>query len=120
MTPSKPPPPIARKSSGPAWAASSSTFAPPNAAPGPSSPDTRSFSLLAIQQAEIDFAGKSVKQPAKSLVQIQEEERKAQVARADEAEFMRWWQEEEARMKKATPDVQGGGRGGRGGGRGGS
>lgn len=115
------PPGVQRRvSQNAAWAAST-TFAPP-ALPVITSPDARSFSLLAIQQEEIDRAGQ-VKAPAKTFAQIQDEERNAEQERAQEAEFMRWWQEEEARTAKET----GGGaskgagvKGGRGGPKGGS
>jgi hypothetical protein len=87
------------------------------------SPTAQSFSLLAIQQEEQDFADRSAKKPTKSLLEIQEEEQKARVAQAQEAEFMRWWQEEEARIAKesggssGSGGARGGARGGRGGGR---
>ncbi len=104
-----------------AWAQAS--FAPPPIyqLPTPSSPNTQAFSLLAIQQQERDLADR-VKQPIASLAEIQEEERKAEEARVAEVEFMRWWQDEEARIAKENTggNAGGSGRGGRGGTRGGT
>ncbi|WWD16076.1 hypothetical protein CI109_100501 [Kwoniella shandongensis] len=124
-------PPIAsRKISGPvpsnnaAWA-TPTTFAPSPAPPilatSPTTAATQSFSLLAIQQEERDIAEMSTKKPAKSLIQIQEEEREAEKARIQEQEFMRWWQEEEARLAKEENPSRSNGmtKGGRGGGGGG-
>ncbi|WVR05289.1 hypothetical protein IAU60_002302 [Kwoniella sp. DSM 27419] len=98
------PPPIGatpqRKISGGAAWSTPTTFAPPPA-PVAVSPSA-SFSLLAIQQHERDIAEQSARKPAKSLVQIQEEERKAEEDKVQEEEFMRWWAEEEARMAGGT------------------
>ncbi|ORY24955.1 hypothetical protein BCR39DRAFT_545340 [Naematelia encephala] len=97
---------------GPAWN-SAAGFAP-----GPSvvaaSPDSRSFSLLAIQQQERDFADQT-KKPTRSFAEIQEEERRVISEKAQEEEFMRWWQEEEARVAKDPDSGTSSGRGGRGG-----
>ena len=106
-------------SGGPAWS-TPTTFAPTPAAS--SSPDTRAFSLLAIQQAEQDFAERSGRPKAvKSFAEIQAEEREVEVKRKEEAEFKRWWEEEQVRLKgDAGESSSGRGRGrGRGGSRGG-
>lgn len=123
---------LPRRTSGPVWSASAATpFAPPPsytspAGPGPSTSPSQAFSLLAIQQEERDYADRQVKKPVKSLADIQREEREAQTARDQEDEFMRWWQEEEARLAResgvggaAGADGGGGGARGRGRGRGG-
>ena len=81
------------------------------------SPESRSFSLLAIQQEEKAFASR-VQLPTKSFAEIQEEERDAERSRAEEVEFMRWWQEEEARVTKNPAGNGASQNGGRGRGRG--
>ncbi|OCF36502.1 hypothetical protein I316_01751 [Kwoniella heveanensis BCC8398] len=117
ITPVKlgPPPPGSaqpRKTSGGAAAWSTpTTFAAPQPII-PITPKTQTsatayspsaqFSLLAIQQQERDIAELSAKKPAKSLVQIQAEERKAEEDKAQEEEFMRWWAEEEARLAQES------------------
>ncbi|KAK8869660.1 hypothetical protein IAR55_000228 [Kwoniella newhampshirensis] len=122
------PPFTSRKTSGPiggisgpnaAWA-TPTTFAPSPAPPilavSPTTAATQSLSLLAIQQEERDIAERASKKPAKSLIQIQEEEKEAEKAKAQEEEFMRWWQEEEARVAKEPAGRGTEGDGGRGGG----
>ncbi|ORX33429.1 hypothetical protein BD324DRAFT_606179 [Kockovaella imperatae] len=113
------PPGVQRKpSGGPAWSVPT-TFAPaPTVLPG-TSPDSRSFSLLAIQQEEQDFAERSGRPKAvKSFAEIQAEEKVAEEKRREEQEFMKWWEEEQARSTAADPSGGGSGRGrgGRGGG----
>ncbi|OCF55793.1 hypothetical protein L486_06545 [Kwoniella mangroviensis CBS 10435] len=66
------------------------------------SPIAQGFSLLAIQQHERDIAEMSAKKPAKSLKEIQEEERVAEKDKAQEEDFMRWWKEEEARVARQS------------------
>lgn len=87
---------------GPAWS-TPTTYAPPPPPPVSTSPQvpTQSFSLLAIQQQERDAAARFTQKSVKSLAEIQSEERQAKAARAEEEEFMRWWQEEEARVAAA-------------------
>ena len=116
---------IQRKpSGGPAWSVPT-TFAPPPPAAG-SSPDSRAFSLLAIQQEEQDYAERSGKpREVKSFAEIQDEERRAEDKRKEEREFMKWWEEEQARSNpgQSGSSPRGGrgrGRGGRGRGRGGA
>lgn len=110
-----------RKSSTPtaAWS-TPSTFIPPP--PISVSPVAQGLSLLAIQQQEREATEALARKPAKSLREIQEEEQEAEQARVQEEEFMRWWQEEEARIAKESgqgqmqaPNGRGRGRGGRGG-----
>lgn len=110
-----------RKSSTPtaAWS-TPSTFIPPP--PISVSPVAQGLSLLTIQQQEREASEALARKPAKSLREIQEEEQEAERARVQEAEFMRWWHEEEARIAKESgqgqvqaPNGRGRGRGGRGG-----
>ncbi|WRT67262.1 uncharacterized protein IL334_004229 [Kwoniella shivajii] len=92
-----------RKVSGPGGAAwSTPSFTPAPSIPISVSPITQSLSLVAIQQQERDIAEMSSKKPAKSLKQIQEEEKAAEKDKAQEEEFMRWWAEEEARLANTS------------------
>jgi len=102
---------------GAAWTTAAG-FAPLPPIAAATSPDAPAFSLLAIQQEERAFATRAPK-PVKTFAEIQEEERVAEKSRAEEVEFMRWWQEEEARIS-GTGGVRGGQRGGRGGVQGGA
>ncbi|WVW82934.1 hypothetical protein I302_104949 [Kwoniella bestiolae CBS 10118] len=120
ITPVKLPPaapgvvPQRKASGGAAWTTPTFTPTPPVSV----SPITQGFSLLAIQQHERDIAEMSARKPAKSLKEIQEEERTAEKDKAQEVDFMRWWAEEEARVAQESGTV-GGSTGGRGGGKGG-
>ncbi|TYJ56674.1 hypothetical protein B9479_002604 [Cryptococcus floricola] len=106
-----------------AWS-TPATFAPP---PVPSvSSATQGMSLIAIQHQELQAAEATAKLPTKTLREIQEEEQIREQEKAQEEDFLRWWQEEEARV--ARESVSGGaqsslpsmgGRGGRERGRGG-
>ncbi|WWC60971.1 uncharacterized protein I303_103548 [Kwoniella dejecticola CBS 10117] len=102
-----------RKASGSAGGAAWTTPAFTPTPPVSVSPVTQGFSLLAIQQHERDIAEMSSKKPARSLKEIQEEEKQQEKDKAQEDEFMRWWAEEEARV--ATQSGAGSSAGGRGG-----
>jgi len=96
-------------------------------------PDSRSFSLLAIQQHERDFLHASQKRPSiRSFAEIQAEEREVEKERAQKEAFDQWWEDEQGRIAKeagqgSASRARGGGRAGqrkvpqrgRGGGRGG-
>lgn len=103
-----------RKTSDSAWV-NSTVFAP---APVSSSPGA-SHSLLEIQRQERNHSHNSKTKKAKSLVEIQEEERVAEQEKLAEEEFMRWWKEEEARVAAIEAgNVSTSAKRGRGGGRG--
>ena len=84
----------------PAWNTPVTYFspAPPALAtsPGPSA----ALSLLEIQQHERDAQAyrNELKMAPKSLLEIQEQERKDEKAKVAELEFQRWWAQEEARI----------------------
>lgn len=85
----------------------------------------QAFSLLAIQQEEAAAAAlASQKAQLKSFAEIQAEETAKKAEAAREVEFMRWWQEEEARLAQfaggAGPSAPGGASGSTGGGASGS
>ncbi|WVQ71777.1 hypothetical protein IAR50_001318 [Cryptococcus sp. DSM 104548] len=105
-----------------AWS-TPATFAPPSVPSVPSV--TQGMSLIAIQHQELQAAEAFARKPIKTLREIQEEEQVREQEKAQEEDFMRWWQEEEARVAREnglgggqTSQPSTGGRGGRGGGRG--
>lgn len=132
INPTKAPTTTPRRTSGSsaAWSTPTTYAAPKPAPPIVSPPNgvdraSQSFSLLAIQQEEQAAAGRINRKVAKSIAEIQEEERLAKEEQAQAEEFERWWQEEERKQaagsKAGDPSRRGGGEdrgGGRGRGRG--
>ncbi|KAJ9110692.1 hypothetical protein QFC19_001521 [Naganishia cerealis] len=98
-----------RKNSEPAWTMAAPFATPP--APVAISPinyANATISLLEIQRREQDAQFEAENQPAPmSIREIQEQERKAEEARQVEAEFERWWAEEQARLKIESNSVSG-------------
>lgn len=84
-------PSVRRTPSGPAWR-QSQTATPPIVSPTTPTGPIRSF--LAIQQLQIDEVI-TPPQAKKSLLDIQAEEHERQ----EEADFLRWWEEEEQRTR---------------------
>lgn len=67
-------------------------------------------SLLEIQRRERDAQLQAeYKPPPMTILQIQEQEREREEARQVEAEFERWWKEEQARLNGGTPPTPGAG-----------
>lgn len=65
-------------------------------------------SLLEIQRRERDAQLQAeYKPPPMTILQIQEQEREREEARQVEAEFERWWKEEQARLNGGTPSTPG-------------
>ncbi|TFK66171.1 hypothetical protein BDN72DRAFT_772416 [Pluteus cervinus] len=126
---------VSRNTPGKAWTLSpvqpivepsSTSFAGPSSSPTTGRAPS-GISLVAIQQLELDLLVKQPKEKA-SLLNIQAEEK----AKQEEVDFLKWWKEEEERVKQEEitlrasleasqqqPGGSGGGRGrARGGGRG--
>lgn len=109
----------------PAWSTPVTYFAPPTTVVAATSVGTGpAVSLRDIQQNEKAYQERKdeFKTVPRSLVEIQEQEKKAEQALAEEMQFQRWWAEEEARVAVENARVNGlpmggerGGRGGRGG-----
>jgi hypothetical protein len=79
---------------------------PPPIAISPINYASATVSLLEIQRREQAAQYEAEHQPAPmSIREIQEHERKAEEARQVEAEFERWWMEEQARLKIESKPV---------------
>lgn len=91
----------------PAWTmAAPFATPPPPIAISPVNYASAAVSLLEIQRREQDAQYQAENQPAPmSIREIQEQERKAEEARQVEAEFERWWMEEQARLKIESKPV---------------
>ncbi|KAJ9118635.1 hypothetical protein QFC22_003855 [Naganishia vaughanmartiniae] len=97
----------ARKNSEPAWTmAAPFATPPPPIAISPINYASATVSLLEIQRREQAAQHEADNQPAPmSIREIQEHERKAEEARQVEAEFERWWMEEQARLKVESKPI---------------
>lgn len=85
------------------------------------SPTSAAVSLLSIQEAQTrqNIAAAAIKDTPRSLLEIQEQEKRDEESRVAEREFEKWWKEEEARVAREMAKVVksgGGGGGGPGGG----